>query len=532
MTDLHPEIGTTSGRLIGERAGNTNRWLGVPYAVAPTGDKRWKTAEPLHTPDVIRHTTQFGSISWQPRVKAIPVPEGVRMSEDCLNLNIWAPAQPGATPRPVMVWVHGGASFVGFSSQRNYNGQKLCEEGDVIVVTINYRLGVLGFLDFTEFNSAEDPRPAFERNLGLKDIVTALHWVRDNIEAFGGDPHNVTLFGESAGGAAVTTLMTVPSACGLFHRAIAQSPPTTSVYGEDRAKRITRTYLDLLGIAGTTAQIASALKGANPQTLTQHTMALINHLAYNEPGTLAFAPVVDGDFLPEHPVDVFLRGDQAKVPFIIGSTRDEAALFLKMESPIMPTDSSLVGRMFDLLSQEEHTRTLHPRTIESAYPQFPKQQGALQISTDAGIRMPAVWFAAAHSNIAPTYMYRFDYAIPMLKVMGLGAMHGTELPYVFGTLPLRVRPRRTQWMWVGGLRVAKRISAQIRSHWLNFAHSGDPNTHQLTGTPDRIQSQSPLWLKYDSRRRFTMMFDAHTQVISDPDHLQRQAWGDTPIGFR
>ena len=435
FTDDSLIVDTTAGKVRGARVGSTNRWLGIPYAAAPVGPLRFRAPQPATPWEGVHDALAFGPVAPQQVNKLIPIPAGVEMSEDCLSLNIWTPEGASSkNPKPVMLWVHGGAYFIGFSAQPVYNGADLAANGDVVVVTINYRLGALGWLDFRPYETDGHP---FEVNLGLKDVVAALRWVRDNIAGFGGDPNAVTLFGESAGAGIVTTLMTTPATQGLFHRAIAESTPATSVYTEKHSEPISDAFLELAGIEKKDA--ARQLRDKPAAELASHTMALLDHVAMTTPGTVAFAPLIDGDLVTEFPLDVFRAGRQHKIPLIVGSNRDEAALFKMMKSPLMPMSQEGVLGMFAQVSSEDGlSGAALEQRITAAYPAFPKQQGCMQISTDAGFRMPGVWVAEAHSQHAPTWMYRFDQTTPLFKLLGLGAPHSMELAYVFGTLPKKI----------------------------------------------------------------------------------------------
>jgi para-nitrobenzyl esterase len=444
----------------------------------------------------------------------IPLPAHVVQSEDCLSLNVWTPvaALTDGRPRPVMVWLHGGAYFIGFSAQPIYNGQALAENGDVVVVTLNYRLGALGFLDFREFLGE-----TAEANVGLRDILLALHWVRDNIAGFGGNPDNVTLFGESAGGGCVTTLMTMPASKGLFHRAIAQSPPVTSVYGPARAGLVAGAFLELAGVNPDRA--ATDLRKVDALALAAHTMELLNHVATNMPGTVAFAPIVDGDLIREDPMSAFQSGRAHRIPLIIGTNKDEASLFKLMQSPLMPITEKSVTRMFELVAGDNPSMEVSQSEITRVYRGYPKEKACMGISRDAGFRMPSIWAATAHSAFAPTWMYRFDQSPPLMKLMGLGAMHATELPYVFGTLPARVS-KKDFMFGLGGLKSARRTMTRMHEHWLSFALTGDPeaNAHQP-------------WPQYRKKTRSTLIIDVTDSVVNDPDAAVRQAWGDVPFGY-
>lgn len=507
-------VATTTGRIQGDRVGHCARWRGIPYATPPVGDLRYRSPEPAKKWRDVRPALSFGNVSPQPTTKMIPIPEHLVQSEDCLSLNVWVPeaALTDGRPRPVMVWLHGGAYFIGFSAQPIYNGQALAEDGDVIVVTLNYRLGALGFLDFREFLGS-----SAETNLGLRDILLALHWVRENIAAFGGNPENVTLFGESAGGGCVTTLMTMPAAKGLFHRAIAQSSPVTSVYGPERPALIAGMFLELAGVNPDRA--ATDLRKVDAHELAAHTMDLLNKVATTMPGTVAFAPVVDGDVVHEDPIVAFQAGRAHPVPLIIGTNKDEASLFKLMQSPLMPISKDAVERMFELVAEDNPTVDVSLSNISPAYRGYPGQKACMGISRDAGFRMPCIWAATAHSAFAPTWMYRFDQAPPLMKLMGLGAMHATELPYVFGTLPAKAGKKDLVFR-LGGLAAARRTMQRMHEHWISFARTGDPQA-----------TASRPWPQYRAKTRSTLIIDDADTVVNDPDGPVRRAWGDVPFGY-
>lgn len=515
FTDESLIVNTTTGRVRGEIDGSTHRWRGIPYAAAPVGPRRLRAPEPVAPWEGIRDALEFGNVAPQEPTKVIPLPAGLKIDEDCLNLNIWAPESAVDSPKPVMVWIHGGAYFIGFSSQPVYNGRSLAENGDVVVVTINYRLGALGFLDFTWLN---DDTHTFDANLGLKDIVAALRWVKENIAAFGGKPDDVTLFGESAGGGCVTTLMTSPETEGLFHKAIAQSSPATSVYGKKRAEGVAKAYLDLVGIPVEAA--AETLQTIDAHHLASFTTKLLDHVATTSPGTVAFAPVVDGDLVPDYPVKLFREGEQHRIPLVIGTNHDEASLFKMMKSPLMPISEASVKEMFDLVVKDNPKLAGDEESILAAYPKFPKQKGAMEISRDAGFRMPSIWVAEAHSRVAPTWMYRFDQAPPLMKLLGIGASHATELPYVFGTLPQKVTKKAIGFQ-LGGLKEAHEISERMQAHWLAFANTGTP-----VATPEWP------WPVYDEITRMTLIIDSTEIVQNDPEGEIRLAWGEQILGFK
>ncbi|WP_301122889.1 carboxylesterase/lipase family protein [Mycolicibacterium fortuitum] len=244
-----PVVDTGYGPVRGTDDGAVRRWLGIRYAAAPTGELRWRSPQPPARNQEVADATVPGPVCPQLTDPRIPLDLGGRQGEDSLVLNVWAPGgtEPGAG-KPVMVWVHGGAYVLGSGSQPLYDGSVLAVEGDAVVVTVNYRLGPFGFLDLSEFNGQPGARGLrFDTNVGLRDVLFALQWVRDNIAAFGGDPRRVTLFGESAGGGIITTLLASPAAEGLFSAAIAQSSPATSVYDAQRSRAVAHQFLERLG---------------------------------------------------------------------------------------------------------------------------------------------------------------------------------------------------------------------------------------------------------------------------------------------
>ncbi|MFC9516502.1 carboxylesterase/lipase family protein [Nocardiaceae bacterium NPDC056970] len=505
-------VETRSGPVRGYADGSVFAWKGIPYAAPPIGDLRFRSPVPPESrPDVL-DAAAFGAMAPQGHDTSVPLDPSMRIDEDCLTINVWAP-RPDGTPRPVMVWIHGGAYCLGSSAQSIYDGRLLAERGDVVLVTFNYRLGTLGFLDLSSFSTADR---TFESNLGLRDQIAALEWVRENIAAFGGDPDEVTVFGESSGGGSITTLMTVPRAEGLFHRAIAQSPPSTSVYGSERAASVAARFLEILDLP---ADRIGELAAMPVEQLVKAGDILVNEVPTKVPGTLAMAPVVDRDLVPHYPVAAFQKGYSHRIPLIIGSNKDEASIFKFMRSPLLPVSAEAVQQMFAGLAEDNPGLSpLRLAEIVAAYPDGAKPRGALAISRDAAFRMPALWVADAHSRHSPTWVYRFDHATPLLKAARVGAAHATELPYVFGNFGT-LNPDPT--FWLGGRKSAVEVSGRVQRRWLAFARHGVPAA--LDG--------SKHWAPYNEETRSTLLIDGHDSLVADPDHAMRVAWGDEVMGF-
>lgn len=512
MGDATCRVATPYGDVVGYLDGTVFAWKGIPYAAAPDGEHRFRSPRPAEPWSEPLDCRKFGAVAPQGLDNPVPMDPDIPMAEDCLSVNVWAP-EPDGTPRPVMVWIHGGAYSLGSAAQSVYDGRNLAEVGDLIVVTVNYRIGAFGFLDLSSFSTDDT---VFESNLGLRDMIAALEWVQRCVEAFGGDSSNVTVFGESSGGASVTTLMTSPKAEGLFHRAIVQSAPATSVYGPERAAQVASRFLELLDI---TPDRVHELKSIDFMRVVEAGDTLCYEVPTRVPGTLGIAPVVDGDIVPRYPVAAFQKGFAHRIPMIIGTNHDEASIFRLMKSPLMPVTSDTVSEMFRAIANDHaELPAFRVAEIMSAYPDRSKTAGALAMSRDAGFKMPSLWIADAHSRHSQVWMYRFDHATPMLKAARIGAGHATELPYVFGNFGTL---NRDPTFWLGGRKAALAVSARVMKRWVAFARHGVPAT--LDG--------SKHWPLYVEPRRATLVIDGQDAVVDDPDGEMRAAWGDRVLGF-
>jgi para-nitrobenzyl esterase len=510
-TDAHsnaavgqPVVETGSGPVRGTDDRQVKVWKGLRYAAPPVGALRWRAPVPPDRWTEIADATEFGAVSPQP-TSPVPLGPGARTSEDCLFLNVWAPSKTEAAeaPRPVMVWIHGGAYIFGSGSQPLYDGRVLASGGDIIVVTVNYRMGAFGFLDLS---GTESGGRRFDTNLGMRDVLLALHWVRDNIAAFGGDPAQVTLFGESAGAGIVTTLLTAPAAAGLFARAIAQSSPATSVYDSARAQTVAELMLGRLGCSAAQARSLPA------QALVDASAYAFDHVPTSTPGTLAFAPTVDGDLVPDYPVKLAREGRSHPVPLIIGTNRDEAALFRWMKSPLMPIAPKTIRAMFEEIAAEQPGLQLPSEAeIGSAYSGIRTRALGMHVARDVGFRMPTIWLAEGHSTVAPVLLYRFDWTTPMLRLLRLGAAHATELPYVWGNLVMG--PKDITFK-LGGLKQGAAVSERMQARWVDFAKGAQP------------------WPAYATGDRSTLVIDKQDSMVDDLDRGIRAAWGDEVLSFR
>ena len=448
-------VRTESGCVRGTPADTLVAYRGIPYAAPPIGDKRWRPPAPAPSWSSVREAIAFG--------KSCPQLEttGGKLdtAEDCLTLNVWAPRDPTATTKlPVMVWIHGGGLVQGGSALPFYDGARLAREGGVVVVTINYRLGALGFLAHPAF-TAEDGKG----NFGLLDQIAALRWVKTNIAAFGGDPNTVMIFGESAGAQSVCALMASPLATGLFTRAAMQSAPCVG-YGqalrplsESHGKLESRhaqgeRIAKQLGCTG--ANAAACLRGKSADDVLRAAPAAVGFLSKGE----KYGMTLDGHVLVEPPAALMATGKLAKVPLLVGTTADEGTLFTgkrRIGPLIYP---AIVKRIF---------KDSAPRVLAEYSPSaFGGAQAAFEaLVTDVVFTCPARRVARAMPG--RTYRFLFSHVTAKNAAAGKGATHGSEIPFVFGTQSSPTAAERA-------------LATTMVGYWTRFAKTGDPN---VAGAP-------------------------------------------------
>jgi para-nitrobenzyl esterase len=495
-----PQVKTMSGVVEGKDDGTVRSFLGIPYAQPPVGDLRWKPPVPAAKWDGVRKATDFGQHCLQGNPFGDMVTRDPGGSEDCLSLNIWMPSNPASKKLAVMVWIYGGGFVAGATSEARQDGAHLAQQG-VIVVSMNYRLNIFGFLVHPEL--AKESSHGASGNYGLMDQILALHWVHDNIAAFGGDPDNVTIFGESAGSFSVSSQMASPLAKGLFNKAIGESGGAFSRSGLSydslaaREQKDTKLVKEKLG-ASTLAELR-ALPAEK----------LLDVFGKAGPDAFDFGPNIDGYFLPESVPEIFAAGKQNDVPLLAGWNRDEDS-FAIMLNPQKPTvDSFKATAQKDFGDKSAEFLKLYPTDTDEHL-----LRSAIDYASDTFISFSTwAWLEAqSKSGKHVIYRYRFDMAPPSSdpKAPKLGAYHSAEIEYVFGQLDSKAGvPWRSE---------DRALSEQMMKYWSNFAKNGDPNGPGL-----------PKWPKYISADGWPVMFlsnkpEARKDDLRDRYLFLESAW--------
>ncbi|HUO87694.1 MAG TPA: carboxylesterase/lipase family protein [Rhizomicrobium sp.] len=484
------------GKLQGLARDGVLRFNGIPFARPPVGRLRWRMPEAPEPWAGVRDAAYFGNIAPQVASASGAVLGGTpgTRSEDCLYLNIQTPACDDGK-RAVMVWIHGGAFNTGAGSVGTYNGKYIVPRGDIVLVTINYRLGAFGFLNLRDASGGKLPGTGAE---GLGDQIAALRWVKENIAAFGGDPGNVTIFGESAGGMSVGSLLASPDANGLFHKAIAQSGACDIGTGRDVSARVARMVLD-------------KLDGADPLETPWETILEIQKALLEAPREVGlgmpFAPTIDGTVLPKRAIECVAAGSAKSVPVMTGTTRDEWKLFTIAASNLKTLDDAGLRKMTGRLVGDAAADT-----VLAAYAGGSPFDRWNEIMTDHSFFVPATRLLDAQAAHAPVYGYRFDWASPMMDG-ALGSCHALELGFTFGTF--RVKGAAP---FFGSGPQAEALSDAMMDAWIAFAKAGNPSN-----------DTSGAWLRYDGGKRATMIFgDGDPHMTSAPNERRRKAWADIP----
>ncbi|MBL8645372.1 MAG: carboxylesterase family protein [Rhodospirillaceae bacterium] len=480
--DLSLPIETDLGQVLGTKTGAISVFRGIPYAAPPVGDLRWRPPQPAAPWEGIRDATAFGPPCAQGKPNPSPYVLQEPFSEDCLTLNIWSPDVTAKKKLPVMFWIHGGSARFGSGAEPFYDGTELAKQG-VVVVTINYRLDRLGRFAHPALTK-EQPGQALA-NYGWMDMVAALQWVNRNIGNFGGDANEVTIFGQSAGGIAVTTLMATPSSKGLFKRAIAESGSGTV----DRPQYVSAATPYRLSLEDDGLRMAEKF-GINDGDVMKRLRALPwqEIVAYSMRGFQnSLLPAVDGVFLPAPVGDIFAQGQQHAVPFMTGTNSWEESL-ISRGGPPLPLRAILEG------VTEEQARAMYPGRDDAALTKL--------WFADATFHAPARFFAGQMEKTkAPAYTYYFSYMLEVNRGKAPGVPHGEEIMYLFNNLDTFLGPALTER--------DKNVAKQMSAYWVQFAKTGNPN---IKG--------APLWKPYNAKNPATLVID--DEIVMAKDHLNER----------
>jgi para-nitrobenzyl esterase len=491
---MDPIVTTTHGKLRGTREAGLAIFRGIPFAAPPLGALRFAPPEPAAPWAGVRDAAQFG-----PSAPQLPIPFDLiagmdvgATDEDCLFLNVFTPAADGGR-RPVLVWIHGGAFTIGSGSQRMYDARPLVRRGDVVVVTLNYRLGALGFLAL----EGEGARP----NPGLLDQLAALRFVRENAAAFGGDPTNVTVFGESAGGMSVGCLLGMPGAQGLFERAVPMSGAAHTVNSAEAAAQVRADFCRELGARdGDVAALRAAPVEAILAAQARCEAAYLGH-----PLRMGFRPCVDGSALPVRPIEAIRAGSAREVDVLVGATRDEWRLFALMDPALRELNEAGLLRRLEARTPGHEARIL--AAYRGARPGASPAELFSAIESDRLFRIPALRLAEAQSaHRERTFAYLFTWESPLFGGR-LGACHGIDVPFVFDLIGTPGAEK-----FAGSGPEAEALGRAASGAWLAFARSGSPGHAGL-----------PAWPRFDARRA-TMLFGRGCELAEDPAGAERAAW--------
>jgi para-nitrobenzyl esterase len=483
--EISTVVQTASGLLRGTTEGGVNVWRGIAYAQQPVEGRRFLAPAPLEPWTGVRDAVEHGPLPPQGRSFVGGGRDDPKIRDEaCLTVTVWSPDVTGALP--VMVWIPGGAFVYGAGQLQLYNGSRLAANGNVVVVNVTYRLGVFGGFELGDLG------PGFDDNLCLRDQLAALAWVRDNIAAFGGAADQVTVFGESAGATSVLALLACPAADGLFGRAIAQSPALPLIADRETRARQARRFVEQLGVGvGELKQL--------PQRALRRAAGVLQAESAAQTPVLAFGLTHGVELLPHHPIEAARVGAVSGVPLIIGTNSHEASMFAWVKPPMLPTTRETVDAYFDRTAPDAKERVL------ASYPDHPRRRALVAIGSDAMFGAPAWAFADAYSGNGPTYAYRFDHTTWTLRVLGLGATHGSEIVHIQHSyssyLGRKLHPL--------GRRVQPKVGRRMQRTWLNFATRG----------------LDADWPHYDTEHRRTRVIrSTRDETVADPDGVRRSAW--------
>ena len=510
MNTIDAVVKTRSGVIEGYHEEGLYIFKGVPYAAPPVRELRWLPPQPVKPWEGKRQAKATGAIAPQNKLPGSEFLDALKIDEpqdeDCLLLNIFTPGMDSAR-RPVMVWIHGGAFIIGSGSQPIYMESALAKQGDVVFVSVNYRLGALGFMNLKEITGGKIPATG---NEGLLDQVAALEWVQENIESFGGNPDNVTVFGESAGAMSIGCLMAMPSARGKFQKAILESGAANTVGALEDAVEITGQYLEILK---TRPDDVDRLRSLTVKQLLSAQEELGDRLRESAHRITPFQPLVDGDVIPELPIHLIKKGSAKDINVLAGTNLEEMKLFSMMDPGLQALDEEGIKKRLESLIPAEYVTGLI-----DAYREARRKRGDLispaeiitAIQTDMMFRIPVVRLVEAQcENQQPAYNYLFTWKSPVFGGI-LGACHALEIGFVFGN---------HDDSFCGSGPDADALSRNIQKAWLAFARTGDPTSESIG-----------KWPPYCGKRA-TMILGKNCRVEEAPYEEERSAWDNFNMAF-
>ena len=510
MADDSPIADTASGKVRGVTADGVHAFKGIPYGASTAGANRFMPPRKPEPWTGVRDALVYAGRSPQapgspqrPELATVWGPvDKLPVGEDCLTLHVWTPTLDGAK-RPVMVWLHGGAFSYGSANSPRYDSTRLAKRNDVVVVAVNHRLNIFGHLDLSAVGGE---RFASSGNAGVLDLVAALEWVREHAARFGGDPGNVTIFGQSGGGGKVSALLAMPSARGLFHKAIIQSGASVRFAEPERTTLLADAVLKNLGLDKTQLDALQALPLARLQEAVAPAQKALPKPRYPLLDRYNFGPVIDGKVLPAQPYDPVATSLSDDIPLMIGGTRTESSIFLAPDDAVWNrgiTEEELAKRVKALAGDRADGLLAY---YKQRYPAASPTDRLLFLTTGSNFEVRSMLLGErkAARGKASVWMYRFDWETPAYDGR-LRAPHSVEVPFVFDTLGVIGAKHQTPG--------AQALADKVSKTWASFARNGDPANPSI-----------PPWPTYSADKRNTMIFNDTCQIAVDPDGEARQLW--------
>ncbi|MDI1285949.1 MAG: carboxylesterase/lipase family protein [Reyranella sp.] len=505
-----PVVETASGRVAGVTSGSVHVFKGIPYGASTAGANRFMPPRKPRPWTGVHEAIAYAGRSPQapaatqrPELATVWGPvDTLPVGEDCLTLHVWTPGIDNSK-RPVMVWLHGGAFSYGSANSPRYDSTNLALRSDVVVIAVNHRLNIFGHLDLSGLG---DARFAQSGNAGILDLVAALEWVREHAQRFGGDPGNVTIFGQSGGGGKVSALLAMPSAKGLFHKAIVQSGASVRFAERERTTRLADAVLKQLGLGRGQLDALQALPLAQLQQAVEPAQKTLPRPAQPLLDRYNFGPVIDGQVLPVHPFDPAAPALSDDVPIMIGGTKDESAIFLAPDEAVWSrtvTEDDLRKRIAAVAGGAADELLAYYKRRDPAAGPSDRLITTLTAS-NFGVRSTLLAERKAARGKAPVWMYSFDWETPAFGGR-LKSPHSMDVPFVFDTLHVIGEAHRKPR--------AQALADRVSGTWATFARNGDPGSDSL-----------PAWPAYTDGQRKTMLFDDECRVVDDPDGEVRSLW--------